>query len=94
MYILVKSNKLHKKYDVINENGKRLMFGDNRYEDYTTHKDNKRKELYLNRHKREDWTNLNKAGAWSRYILWNRKTLKASIKDMEKVFKIHILLVE
>ena len=94
MYILVKSNKLHKKYDVINENGKKISFGDDRYTDYTINKNDKQKELYLNRHKTEDWTNLNKAGAWSRYILWNRKTLKASIKDMEKLFKIHILLVE
>ena len=92
-YLLVKSNKLHKKYDVINENGKKISFGDDRYTDYTINKNDKQKELYLNRHKREDWTNLNKAGAWSRYILWNRKTLKASIKDMEKLFKIHILLV-
>lgn len=94
MYLLMKSNKLHKKYDVINGIGNVISFGNNRYEDYTTHKDNKRKELYINRHKKEDWTNLNKAGTWSRYILWNRKTLKASIKDMEKVFKIRILLVE
>jgi hypothetical protein len=93
-YLLVKSNKLHKKYDVINENGKKISFGDNRYTDYTINKNDKQKELYLNRHKKEDWTNLNKAGAWSRYLLWNRKTLKASIKDMEKLFKIHILLVE
>jgi len=92
-FLLVKSNKLHKKYDVINGLGKTISFGDNRYEDFTTHKDNKRKELYITRHKKEDWNNLNKAGTWSRYLLWNRKTLKASIKDMEKLFQIHILLV-
>jgi len=94
MYIIIKSNKLHKKYDVINENGKVLSFGDNRYSDYTKHKDARRKDLYIGRHvKREDWENLDKAGTWSRYILWNKPTLKASIKNMEKLFNIKIKLV-
>ena len=93
MYILLKSNKLHKKYDVISETGKILSFGDNRYSDYTQHKDLKRKQLYIGRHKNEDWTNLNKAGTWSRFILWNKSTLKESIKDMEKRFHIHIALL-
>ena len=93
MYIILKSKKLHKKYDVINEYGKRISFGDNRYSDFTKHKDPIRKELYINRHYKEDWRNLNKAGTWSRYILWNKPTLKASIKNMENTFNIDILLI-
>jgi hypothetical protein len=92
MYILLKSNKLHKKYDVINENGKTISFGDNRYSDFTKHKDDTRRELYIKRHENEDWTDLNKAGTWSKYILWNKPTLKESIKDMEKQFNISIVL--
>jgi hypothetical protein len=95
MYFIIKSNKLHKKYDVINEGKRILSFGDNRYSDYTKHKDPIRKELYIGRHeKREDWEDLNKAGTWSRYILWNKPTLKASIKDMEKLFNIRIVFLE
>lgn len=46
-------------------------FGSAGMSDYTINKDDKRKELYINRHKKnEDWTSIN-PGSLSRYILWN-----------------------
>ena len=55
--------------------------------DYTKHKDRARKQRYMNRHKAtEDWTNPMSAGALSRYILWNKPTLRASIQDYKKRF--------
>ena len=72
--------------------GKTIHFGDNRYDDYTSTNDEERKERYLTRHKSaEDWNDLNTAGAWSRWLLWNKKTISQSIKDMEKRFKIKII---
>lgn len=57
-------------------------FGATGYEDYTQHKSLERKNNYLARHKsREDWNNPITAGALSRWILWNKKSLVASIKD-------------
>ena len=93
MYIIIKSKKLHKKYDVINTNGQIISFGDNRYSDFTKHKNEERKMNYIIRHQNEDWTDLNKAGTWSRYILWNKPTIKESINDMKKLFNIKIIFL-
>lgn len=68
-----------------------IHFGDSKMDNYTIHKDIERKENYLKRHKsREDWQNLYSAGAWSRWLLWNKPSLKSSIKDMEQIFNISI----
>ena len=70
-----------------------IHFGAKNYEDYTTHKDPERKKRYIARHKvNEDWNDLNTAGAWSRWLLWNQPSLGSSIKDMEKMFNIKIVL--
>ena len=93
-----KSNRKNKKYyvsffkDTLRDpKGKKIKtvhFGDNRYEDFTIHKDNKRKELYLERHKRENWNNYMTAGSLSRYILWNKTTIKQSLNDYMKRFNL------
>ena len=79
------------KYVAVFDDGKHVSFGDIDYEDYTQHGDKHRKRLYLNRHrKREDWNNPKTAGALSRWILWNKPTLEASIQDYIKKFHMHI----
>lgn len=93
MYQLIKLNNHNKKYLVITPEGKRIRFGDSRYEDYTTHKDRRRRENYLKRHSKEDHTDLTKAGTWSRYILWEKKTIREAIKHMQDLFDIKISLV-
>jgi len=93
-YFLRNSNKDNKKMDAITPKGDIVPFGDNRYSDYTLHKDVKRKELYDLRHcKNEDWTNLNTAGAWSKWILWNKPDIYEAISDMENRFKIKIEII-
>ncbi len=73
-----------------------IHFGAKGMTDYILSKgDDERKQRYINRHqKREDWTDLSKAGTWALNILWNKRTLKASIKDMAKKFNIKIHLIE
>tara|TARA_R110000737_G_scaffold196982_2_gene217481 strand:+ start:1495 stop:1824 length:330 start_codon:yes stop_codon:yes gene_type:complete len=45
------------------------------------------KDSYLRRHKaRENWDSPMTAGALSRWLLWDRKTLPASIKAFKKKF--------
>ena len=57
--------------------------------DFTKHRDPARKERYLKRHKaNENWNNPLTAGALSRWILWNKPTLSASIKDFEDRFNL------
>jgi len=56
---------------------------------YIDHKDDKKKENYIARHRvNENWNDPTTAGALSRFILWNKKTLKASIDDFKKRFNI------
>ena len=95
MYTLKQSTRKNKKFMVILPDKSTVHFGDTRYKDYTKHlhhvKDS-RKKAYLNRHKNEDWTlsGINTAGFWSRWLLWNKNTIEASIKDIERKFKINI----
>ena len=86
-----KSTNPKKKYMAIfYENCKKIKtthFGCAGMSDYTKHKDPARKQRYMNRHKAtEDWSKPMSAGALSRYILWNKPTLKASISDYKKRF--------
>lgn len=86
------SHRREKKWDAVFErkDGSILTqpFGQKGYSDYTKHGDNARKERYIARHRRmgEDWNDPTRAGTLSRYILWNKKTLKSSIQDFKKRF--------
>jgi hypothetical protein len=89
--IIKKSTNPKKKYmAVFYENNKKIKtthFGCTGMSDYTKHKDKARKQRYMNRHKsRENWENPISAGSLSRYILWNKPTLRASINDFKKRF--------
>ena len=95
-YYLYKSSNPIKKYTIkfINEITKRvntIHFGAAGMSDYTLHNDNRRKELYQARHKNDNINDLNYAGCWSWWLLWNKTTLDASIRDMERRFKINII---
>ena len=64
-----------------------VPFGAAGYTDFVTSKDEDRKALYIQRHeKNENWNDPLSPGALSRYILWNKTTLKASIADFRKRF--------
>ena len=95
IYYLEISTRTDKKFMVKRyypTESKIIHFGSALHEDYTIHKNETRKERYLKRHeKNEDWNDLNKAGAWSRWILWQEPTLKESIKFMEDKFNIKII---
>tara|TARA_Y100000816_G_C25986173_1_gene515060 strand:+ start:375 stop:668 length:294 start_codon:yes stop_codon:yes gene_type:complete len=50
---------------------------------YLEHGDDKTKDNYLKRHKvRENWADYTSAGSLSKNILWNKKTMKSSINDL------------
>ena len=94
-YHLYKSTNPKKKYMVkfINQTTGRLNtihFGSANMSDYTINKDDKRKALYKLRHANDNINDLSYAGAWSMHVLWNKKSLEESIKDMERTFKITI----
>lgn len=66
---------------------KTVHFGAAGMTDYTLSRDEERKERYLSRHRsRESWDKPDTAGALSRWILWNKPTLTASIADYRRRF--------
>jgi hypothetical protein len=81
-----------KKYRILFPNGKTVDFGAKSYEDFTTHKDETRKQRYLARHaKREDWLDPYTAGFWSKWLLWSRDNLTDAINDVRKIFNIDVI---
>lgn len=85
-----------------NERTKTVHFGSSGMRDYTliNDKDSKFylpksldrevvKASYIRRHRaREDWNNPLTAGALSRWILWDKRSLLGSIKAFKKRFKL------
>ena len=83
------STKSTKKYMATFDDGKVVHFGAKGYSDFTIHKDESRKQRYITRHSaNESWNNPQTPGALSRWILWNKPTLQASIRDFKKRFNL------
>ena len=90
-YYPYKSDKPNKKYYIITNNNKKNYFGQAGASDFTIHKDEARKQRYINRHKNnEAWSKsgIDTAGFWSRWILWHLPTIKESYQDIKKRFNI------
>lgn len=87
--IIIKPSHLtNKKYDAVIDNKKTIPFGSKGMSDYTKHKDDDRKERYIDRHKKnENWNDPKTAGFYSKNILWNKKTIAESIRDTNNRFK-------
>ena len=86
-----KSSRKNKKYKAVIDGKNEVHFGHSSYQDFTTHKDPKRRENYIARHKGsgQDWSKANIASpSWmSRYILWEKPTLKGAIDNANKMYK-------
>lgn len=89
-----KSRKQDKKFDAVFQypDGKirDVSFGLKPYSDFTKHKDVTRRARYLKRHKGmgENWNDPTTPGALSKWILWNKSTLRGSIKDFKRRFSL------
>ena len=73
---LQRSTRKYKKY-VVTYKGKKIHFGDTRYQDYTQHKDKTRRDCYRARHKKVLLSNGKPAykdktrpAYWSFVLLW------------------------
>jgi|TARA_S200002703_G_scaffold131662_2_gene119279 lipopolysaccharide export LptBFGC system permease protein LptF len=93
--IIEKGTAKNKKWKAIFSDGdkkiKTTQFGDNRYEDYTQHKDKSRRDKYRSRHKKDlARGNYMSAGYLSYYLLWGASTnLNTNIKQYKKKFKLN-----
>ena len=74
----------HFGYAITDENG-RKKYGST----YIDHKNDDLKEAYIARHKvNEDFNDYMSAGSLSRYILWEKKSLRDAINDYKRRFKL------
>lgn len=94
--VIEKGTAKNKKLKAIfyDDKGKKIktsQFGDNRYEDYTQHKDKQRRSKYLTRHKKDlEKGDYMSAGYLSYYILWGSSTNRnTNIKQYKKMFKLN-----
>ena len=84
---IVKSPRSEKKYRAHFSDGTHTDFGAAGMSDFTKHKDTQRKSRYISRHsRRENWKSPKSAGALSRWILWNKPSLRGSISDYKRKF--------
>ena len=80
------SNDNTTKFYIITNQGKKIRFGAKGYEHYTEgHLDVKRRDRYLNRHKkRENWNDPNTSGYWAAKYLWLYPTYNEAYKEIKK----------
>ena len=70
-------------------NRKKVNFGARGSSTFLDHKDEKKRLAYVARHRvNENFNDPLSAGSLSRYILWNKTTLSASISDFKKRFNL------
>ena len=79
-----------KKLKAVIYGNKTVHFGSAGMSDYTKHKDDERKQLYIDRHRtNENWTasGVDTAGFYSKNVWWTKKTVKDSIADLNQKYK-------
>ena len=85
-----KSDKPNKKYYIITNDDKKVYFGQASASDFTIHKDEARKQRYINRHKKnETWTKsgIDTPGWWSYKFLWSYPTKEEAYTHIKKDLK-------
>ena len=90
--VITPSDKPTKKFEARIYGRKYIHFGSRVMSAFTIHQDNLRKQRYIDRHsKSEDCNNALTDGFYSRWLLWNKNTLKDSIDDVNRRFpQLHI----
>ena len=89
--VIIRSTKKIKKHDARIDGTKIVSFGQKGASAFTKHEDLHRRGQYIDRHHaREDWTKsgAKAAGFYSKHVLWNKPSLKASIDDINKKFSL------
>ena len=90
-YPYISKDKAEKKYYIITKDNKKVYFGAAGMSDFTIHKDEARKQRYIKRHEKNESKFWNKSGIdtpsfWSRFLLWEKPSIKESYEDIKKRF--------
>lgn len=85
---ITKSDKPDKKYKIFIQTPTRkktIHIGAKNMEDFTQHKDEKRRQSYVARHRpREDWQDPFTAGYWAYRLLWRLPSFTDAKKEAIK----------
>ena len=54
------------------------------YRKYGKEYADERRQLYIRRHEGEDWSNPNKPAYWSRWLLWEKPTIKEAYAKIKR----------
>ena len=80
--VISRSSKKDKRLKAQFEN-KAVHFGSKHGSTFIDHKNTRVKAAWEARHRpREDWSDLETAGALAKHVLWNKPSLRASTKDL------------
>ena len=83
------STRADKKLMATFDDGTITHFGQKGAGDFTKSGDEEKKANYIARHRvNENWNDPKSAGALARFILWNKPTLSASIRDFKERFNL------
>ena len=75
-----KDKRLQAKFD-----DKTVHFGARGGETFADHGDQAKKEAWIARHEaRENWEDLQTAGALAKHVLWNKRSIAESIRDLNR----------
>ena len=87
----MKSSRKEKKF-MVKMDGKTIHFGAAGMDDFTITGDEEQKKRYMARHQKENWRDSQTAGFWAKHVLWNKKTIRESLKDIQRRFGISVVL--
>ena len=85
--IISKSDKPDKKYKIVLDGKKTIYIGQAGASDYLQHKDEERKQRYINRHKKREehlWNDPSTPAYWSRWLTWEKTNIKDAINNINK----------
>ena len=93
--VISSSTNRNKKFDAVIGGKKKISFGASGYSGFIKHQDLLRRDSCIKRHSEEDWSKSNIASpAWvSRYILWEKPTLKGAVDNANENFKDSIEII-
>ena len=93
--VIRRSPRPDKKMEAVIDGKKTVLFGQKNASDYTLNKDDERKRNYIRRHQsREDWglKGIDTPGFYAKNVLWNKRTVQASVADLNRRFpKVHFV---
>lgn len=83
--VIIQSSKRPNKRLEAKFGRKTVAFGQRGGSAYPDHKDERTKNNWEARHRvRENWTDYDTPGALAKHVLWNKKTIRASVADLNK----------